>query len=149
MSNPIKIDERLTVGPTKLNAEQIAELAQQGFKTIVNLRTDAEKEPSPAEEGEIVRSAGLHYVHVPVNTDALNIGLGNRFHQEVSAVPGPIYVHCGAGKRAGTFATLHAGLYHGWSAEETVAKAAELGFTADSPKLEAFLSEYMADHSSA
>lgn len=149
MSDPVKIDDRLTVGPTKLDADQIAQLAQQGFKTIVNLRTDAEKEPSPAEEGEMVRSAGLHYVHVPVNTEALNIGLGNRFHQEVSAVPGPVYVHCAAGKRAGTFATLHAGLAHGWSAEQTVTKAAELGFTTDSPKLEAFLSEYMADHSAA
>ena len=38
---------------------------------------------------------------------------------------------------------------HGWTTEETLAKAAEFGFTVDSPKLEAFLSEYMADHSSA
>ena len=149
MSEPVKIDDRITVGPTKIDADRIAELAAQGFKTIVNLRTEAEKEPSPAEEGDMVRGAGLHYVHIPVNTDALNIGLGNRFHQEVSAVPGPVYVHCAAGKRAGTFATLHAGLAHGWTTEQTLAKAAELGFTTDSPKLEAFLAEYMADHSSA
>ena len=149
MSDPIKIDDRLTVGPAKVDADRIAELAREGFKTIVNLRTEAEKEPSPVEEGEMVRSAGMRYVHIPVNTDALTIGLGNRFHQEVSAVPGPVYVHCAAGKRAGTFAVLHAGLSDGWTTEQTLAKAAELGFTADSPKLEAFLSEYMADHSSA
>ena len=149
MSEPIKIDDRITVGPTKVDADRIAELAREGFKTVVNLRTEAEKEPSPAEEGDWVRNAGLHYVHIPVNTDALNIGLGNRFHQEVSAVPGPVYVHCTAGRRAGAFAVLHAGLSRGWTTEQTLSKAAELGFTIDSPKLEAFLGEYMADHSSA
>lgn len=149
MSEPIKLDERLTVGPTKLTAEQISELAKQGYKTVVNLRNDSELDPTPAEEGELVRAAGMKYVHVPVNTEALTIGLGNRFNQEVSASPGPVYVHCAGGKRAGTFATINAAMSHGWSTEATLAKAAELGFTAGQPKLEAFLGEYMADHSSS
>jgi protein tyrosine phosphatase (PTP) superfamily phosphohydrolase (DUF442 family) len=49
----------------------------------------------------------MAYVHLPVPTNRLSGDLLARFHEEVSRLPKPVFVHCASGKRSGTFAVMH------------------------------------------
>ena len=66
MENRIRIKDQLTIGaqPTE---EQLKHLAEEGFKSVVNLRMPGEEEQplSPDEEGEKVRALGMEYLHIP------------------------------------------------------------------------------------
>ncbi len=45
--------------------DQMKKASEAGFKTVINLRTDAEQ-PSPAEESSWIEELGMKYVHIPV-----------------------------------------------------------------------------------
>ena len=83
-----RINDQLTVGaqPTE---EQLKQLAEEGFKSVVNLRMSGEKEQplSPDEEGEKVRDLGLEYVHIPVPMTAMQPEQVDRFRKEVKRLP--------------------------------------------------------------
>ena len=50
--------------------ETLAQLAELGFRTVVNLRTDSE--PGVTEERAVVEGQGLRYVHVPVTPQSFS-----------------------------------------------------------------------------
>lgn len=107
MKDPIKLSDRLSAGgqPTE---EDLTRLAEAGFKSIVNLRLDGEKNQpmSPAVEQARAVDAGLAYRHVPVSVAALSPSDLDAFRKAVEELPGPVYVHCGAGQRACAFSLL-------------------------------------------
>ena len=63
MADKMKINDEVTVGPQP-SEEVINQLNQQGFKTVVNFRTDGEDEQplSPDAEGKTVTAAGMEYI---------------------------------------------------------------------------------------
>lgn len=65
MSERIKIDDRFTVSRTQPTKEDLQEIKQQGFQSVVNLRTMEEEALllSPQEEGEQVQELGMRYLH--------------------------------------------------------------------------------------
>jgi uncharacterized protein (TIGR01244 family) len=80
-------------------AEAWAQLKQQGFKTVINLRTESE---GAKDEEAAVTAAGLRYVWVPVMPATLSAA-------DVDAVAavlddegaGPVLLHCSVSNRAG------------------------------------------------
>ena len=98
---------------------------------------------SPQQEGEAVRRAGMEYRHIPVSGSALDPSLVDRFRREVPQLPGPVFVHCASGRRAGSFAVMAAAAEQGLSGGEALAKARDLGFDwSGTPELEAFIRNY-------
>jgi uncharacterized protein (TIGR01244 family) len=85
--------------------ETLARLADLGFRTVINLRTEAE---GAVEEGEVVRAQGLEYVWVPVTPGSFSL-------EDVEAVErilddpdaGPVLLHCASANRvAAVWATI-------------------------------------------
>jgi uncharacterized protein (TIGR01244 family) len=81
------------------SAEAVSRLKALGFKTVIDLRTEAE---GTAEERAAVESQGLRYVSVPVTPATLSLddvkivaGLLDDPHA------GPVLVHCVASVRVG------------------------------------------------
>lgn len=93
---------QMIAGTSAPGADEIARLASQGFKAIVDLRTGREPDQpiSPEREKEEAQKRGLHYLHLPVETANLDPTLVDRFRHQVSQLPGPIFVHCSSGRRA-------------------------------------------------
>lgn len=95
-------------------AEQIAAAGRSGFRTVINLRTDAED--GFAWEGPAVESAGMRYVRVPVDGAE---GLTRETVQRVDAAlgealaAGPVLLHCGSGNRIGAVLALRAAWIEG------------------------------------
>lgn len=139
-----RINDQLTVGaqPTE---EQLKQLAEEGFKSVVNLRMSGEKEQplSPDEEGEKVRDLGLEYVHIQVPMTAMQPEQVDRFRKEVKRLPGPVFVHCYLGKRAGAFAMMDTACEAGISGDQTLEQAEQMGFKCDVPELREFVKGYV------
>jgi uncharacterized protein (TIGR01244 family) len=79
--------------------EALASLGDMGFRTVVNLRTEAE---GAAEERAAVEAQGLRYVWVPVTPESFSLADVEAV-EKVLADPssGPVLLHCGSSNRVG------------------------------------------------
>jgi uncharacterized protein (TIGR01244 family) len=140
----VGITEALAIGPQP-NAEDIEQLAADGYLTVINLRASGEKDMDlqPEEEGEIVRSNGLRYSHIPVSMDDPHDEEVDMFRHDLKSLMGPVYVHCAAGRRAAAFAMMHYAVELGLSPEATFQKASRLGLNIESEKIKDFMRRYI------
>lgn len=148
MSDHIRINDRFTVSKTQPTIDDLKALKQQGFQSIVNLRTAEEDDQtlSPQAEGEQVQALGMQYLHFPVSSNNIDSQRVDQFRQETAELPEPILVHCHTGKRSGAFVMMDVAPKQGMSGEETIRKAEEMGFQCDVPQLENFVKEYVNSH---
>lgn len=144
MQDRMKLNDHISVG-AQPSEEQLKQMAREGIKSVVNLRTEGEEDQpfSPAEEGEKVRALGMEYLHIPVSSKEPRAEQVDQFRAEVPKLPGPAFVHCAKGKRAGAFAMMHQGVEAGWSGDETLEKAEQMGFECDVPALKDFVRGYI------
>lgn len=145
MARRIKLSDDLSVDTGQPTRAELGRLAQEGFKTVVNLRTAGEQNQSllPEAEGGVARKAGLDYLHIPVASTDPRPEQVDQFREKLAESPGPVLVHCASGKRSGAFAVLQLANQQGLSGEEALARARTLGFDWKSPELEGFVRRYL------
>ena len=145
MAHRIRINDGLSVDTGQPTRDELERLAQEGFKTVVNLRTAGEQNQplSPEAEGEVARKVGLDYLHIPVASTDPRPEQVDQFREKLTELPGPVLVHCASGKRSGAFAVLQLADQQGLSGEEALARARMLGFDWKSPELEGFVRRYL------
>jgi uncharacterized protein (TIGR01244 family) len=139
MENEQQITPEITISgqPT---AEELAQLREQGFKTVVNLRVPGEPE-SVTEEERLVEGAGLNYASIPVSPELLDEAAADRFSQALDSVGGtPALIHCKGGGRAGLLALMHLAVKNGWTVDEALEEGQRFGIgpSAASPYREFF-----------
>jgi uncharacterized protein (TIGR01244 family) len=146
----IPISDALTIG-RQPSEEELRALAEAGFRAVVNLRgEDEDDQPlSPQDEGKFVKQMGLKYVHLPVATDHLQLQQVDRFHQELENLPEPVFVHCDTADRAGAFALMHVAVEEGWSGEQTLKKAEEIGYQCNLPEIRRFIAGFLRSRKEA
>lgn len=119
--------------------EQLQLLAEEGYKTVIDLRTS--EEPRGFDEAEAVRQNGMAYVNLPV--PALDQATVDRFLEAMRKAERPLILHCASSNRVGA-------LYYAWLVlEEDVparaamakAKAAGLSHPELTQKIEKLVSE--------
>ena len=139
-----KINDEVTVGGQP-SEEQLQELAQQGFKSVVNFRTEGEADQpvSPSEEGAQAKSAGLEYLHLPVSMQTLDAGTVDQFRQRYRELPKPIFAHCKGGTRAGAMVMMHLAKEQGLTGQQTLQQAEQMGFKCDQPAIKQFVQQYV------
>jgi len=149
MEKAMKISDQVTVGGQP-SEDQLRRLGEQGFKSVVNFRTEGEGDQplSPQAEGEKVTAAGLKYLHIPVSMKAMGPELVDQFREKFPDLPKPVYAHCKSGKRAGAMVMMHMAVEQGMTGDETLQQAKEMGFECDQPQLEQFVRQYVDSHTS-
>lgn len=149
MEKAMKINDQVTVG-AQPSEDQLQQLGKQGFKSVVNFRTEGEEDQplSPQAEGGKVQAAGMEYLHIPVSMKAMGPELVDQFREEFADLPKPVFAHCKSGKRAGAMVMMHMAVEQGMTGEQTLQQAKEMGFECDQPQLEQFVREYVNSHSS-
>jgi uncharacterized protein (TIGR01244 family) len=124
--------------------EAIREIKRMGFKTVVNLRLASEPGALVDEEGAIVRSLGMTYVHLPFNIQTPDPKLVENF---MAAVAGPAntpaYVHCAAGGRAAALWMIKRVKADGWTRAAALEEANALGLN---DRLRPFALSYLEAH---
>jgi uncharacterized protein (TIGR01244 family) len=86
-----------------LQPEDFAEVAKQGFKSILSNLPDGEsaRHPSSAEERELAANAGLGFRHVPaVKVDVLSDRVVEGVIKALGELNGPMLAHCASGLRS-------------------------------------------------
>ena len=150
MEKAMKINDQVTVG-AQPSEDQIQQLGKQGFKSVVNFRTDGEEDQplSPQAEGEKAKAAGMEYLHIPVSMKSMGPELVDQFRERYPDLPKPVFAHCKSGKRAGAMVMMNMAVEQGMTGDQTLQKAKEMGFECDQPQLEQFVRQYVDSHSQA
>lgn len=148
MAGKMKINDEVTVGPQPAD-EEIRQLNGQGFKSVVNFRTEGEAEQplSPQAEEEIVKSAGMAYLHIPVSMQSMGPELVDQFRDRYAGLPKPVFAHCKSGKRAGAMVMMQMAVEQGMSGDQTLQQAEEMGFECEQEELRRFVKSYVDNHS--
>ena len=73
-------------------------LAEKGFKTIIDLRTQGE---GTDDEKLAVETAAMHYINIPVTGEGINEKQLAAFAEAIENAEMPALVHCASGNRAG------------------------------------------------
>jgi uncharacterized protein (TIGR01244 family) len=143
MIETIRVSDRLSVGGQP-NESDLDQLAERGFQAVVNLRTDNEANLpiSPEAERAYAESAGLTYRRLPITPAGLRPHQVEAFRKIVEGLPGPIYVHCGAGQRASAISILAEGV--GETAGTALLEAARQGIAVPETNVQAFIRRYLA-----
>ncbi len=92
----IELAENLVFG-RQPGRKDMESLANEGIKTLVNLRFADEEEPElpPDAESKAAHELGMNFVHIPVNAANISDELSGEIHQKLSEArkDGPVYVH--------------------------------------------------------
>lgn len=130
-------------GATKVEA--FPALKQDGFASVINLRTAAEPDANLEGEAEAAREAGLKYIHIPFTTSAPDPGVVETFLKAVTdRANQPAYIHCASANRVGAVWLVKRVLVDGWAVEKATAEAEAIGLT--SAVLKQFALDYIKTH---
>jgi uncharacterized protein (TIGR01244 family) len=148
MENVKKINDELTVSG-QVTPEQLQQAEQEGFKSVLNLR-------SPDEEGfwndeqQQAEALGLNYVNMPVKIDTLTEEQTTEILKQIDELAKPALIHCGKEMRAGAMALMNIATRQGMTPEQAFHKAGEIGFDCSAyPKMKEFFGQYVSQHSKA
>ncbi|SDH63582.1 beta-lactamase hydrolase domain-containing protein [Nitrosomonas sp. Nm132] len=82
----------------------VQELAGQGFRTIIDLRTEAE---GILAEKLAVEAAGMRYINIPITSAGINDEQLVTFTGAIEQAATPVLLHCASGNRAGAMWTAY------------------------------------------
>ena len=124
--------------------EAIPELGRMGFKSVINLRLASEEGAQVEDEGNAVRAAGMHYVHLPFSVQAPDPKLVDDFIAAVTLPANqPAYVHCAAGGRAAAMWMIKRVVADHWDEPRALTEANALGLN---DRLRPFALSYIRSH---
>lgn len=122
------------------SAEDLAQAKDDGIKTVINLRPDAENKAF--DERRVVEAAGLTYVHIPIaGPDDLTDEIFDRAREQLKAAERPLLLHCASANRVGAVWLPYRVLDAGISWDAAVAEAKTIGLR--SPAMEAKAKAYV------
>ncbi|WP_199247948.1 beta-lactamase hydrolase domain-containing protein [[Phormidium] sp. ETS-05] len=133
------VTESLAIGNVVSPAE-LREIAQKGYRTIVDLCTPAEGNQLNAEE---MKQLGFEYISVPVDRQNLKPETLQSFIAAINSASEPVYTRCASGLRAGVMTLLSLADREGWTEQQYLERRQALGidYNPNSP-VEAYAREY-------
>lgn len=125
-------------------SDQIQRLAEQGFRSVLNLRSAVEPGALP-NEAEQVAAAGLGYAQAPVSPitpsgQALTAALA-----ALAALPKPVLIHCRGGGRATAVALVAIAIQDQLSREAFLGQVSAHGLSPSQPQIQQFLHSHYGD----
>jgi sulfide:quinone oxidoreductase len=110
MPMPIKpLTDTLSVSP-QIAPGELAALAAQGFRSVINNRPDGEEPAQPGSDAmaQAAQAAGLAYRYIPVVPGQLQDEQVAAFADALATLPGPTLAFCRTGTRSATLWALQA-----------------------------------------
>jgi sulfide:quinone oxidoreductase len=87
----------------QISPADMQEIAEHGFKTVINNRPDGEggpTQPTSSEMEKAAQEAGLRYAYLPVVSGQITEDQTTQFASLLSSQPGPILAFCRSGARS-------------------------------------------------
>ena len=120
-----KINDDLAIAG-QLTTEQLQQIAHEGFKSVLNLR-------SPDEEGFLnneqqqVKVLGLYYINIPVKGEVINAEVADQVLQQIDDLAKPVLIHCNNSMRAAAIVLMSIATQQGVSLSKAFKQAEQLG----------------------
>lgn len=128
-----KINDDLAIAG-QLTSDQLPQITQQGFKSVVNLRSPDEEGFLSNEQQEI-EALGLYYINVPIKVEGINDEVAAQVLQKLDELSKPALVHCNNSMRSAAIALMHIATHQGVSLGQAFTQAEQLGlFGTNTPK---------------
>lgn len=84
----------------QITAEQVPQLAAQGYRTIICNRPDGEEGAVASSTiAAAARAHGIEFIYQPVQFSSLSPADGERFAEALDAFPQPVLAYCRTGRR--------------------------------------------------
>lgn len=139
--NLLCLDDKFTTAGQP-SQEAYAKLAANGFRSVLNLRTDSEGVDISAHR-ELAEKAGLRYIHIPVVGNDPKPEQAELFIKAVKDQQNhPMLIHCGSANRVGGFWMIYRVAVQGWPEDKALEEATRIGLR--SPVLKKFAQDYIA-----
>ncbi len=126
-------------------AEGVEWIAKQGYKAVINFRTEKEEGANISEEMALAKKLGMRYVHIPVTLSTLTDEKVGEFLAAMNDPQNhPVYIHCLTANRVGTFWMIYLTVHEGMSPVEAEREARGIGLNND--RLISFARDYIERH---
>jgi uncharacterized protein (TIGR01244 family) len=109
----------------QITLDEIQQLAEAGYRSVVNLRSPHEIGFLDAEQQKI-ECLGLSYINASISKD-LNLDDMLFVIQKLNALPKPMLVHCDSGIRSSVIVLMQLAISQGIRAEDAFQRVVELG----------------------
>lgn len=120
-----KITDELSIAG-QITVAQLPQLAQEGFRSVLNLRSPDEA-GFLSEEQQKAELLGLYYSNFPFKPDAVDDETATQILQQIHSLPKPTLVHCDNAVRSAAIALMHIATRQGVSLEKAFKQAKQLG----------------------
>lgn len=120
-----KINDDLAIAG-QIVPEQLKQIYQQGFKSVLNLR-------SPDEEGflnneqQYVEALGLNYINIPIKVETITAEIADRILNTIDELSKPALVHCNNSMRSAAIVLMHISTHQGVSLIQAFKQAEKIG----------------------
>ncbi|BAY11685.1 beta-lactamase hydrolase domain-containing protein [Calothrix sp. NIES-2098] len=128
-----KINDELAIAG-QIAPEELKQLAQQGYKSVLNLRSPDEQGFQDSEQ-LYTQLLGLHYANLPTKLTEINPQMALRVFQKIAEMPKPTLIHCDSAVRAIAMVLMYIATKQGMSLEEAFKQAENLGLLEDAIKV--------------
>lgn len=128
--------------------EDLKAAAEQGFKSVLNLRS-SEESGALSNEQQLAEAAGLEYANVPLSSTTPDEELMTKALFELENLAKPVLIHCGAGLRAGAIGVIATAIEQDWSLKQLTQKSEEIGLNLEQPHLKQFIQQHYGNETSA
>lgn len=141
--NFLKINQEFCTGGQP-RLEHLEKLKAEGVKTVINLRTPGEHRAE--EEENKAKELGLRYFNIPVVYGSPKDSDVDEFLKLTDDPANrPIFIHCTAAIRVGTFWLIRRVVRDGWTFEKAEEEAKQVGLV-NAPHLTEFARKYIETH---
>lgn len=120
-----KINDDLAISG-QITIEQLPQIAEDGFKSILNLRSTDEPGVLLDEESK-AEQLGLEYTNLPFQVETVSDEIIIRVLQQIHRLPKPVLVHCDNAIRAAAISLIYISTRQGATLEEAFSQASRLG----------------------
>ncbi|MFN6476292.1 beta-lactamase hydrolase domain-containing protein [Nostoc sp. DedQUE07] len=110
----------------QITLAQLQQVADEGYKCVVNLRL-ADETGWLANERKKTELLGLYYVNFPTECEDINHQSTLQMYQTITELPKPILIHCDNSIRSAAIVFLYIALKQGIDFEKALQKVISLG----------------------
>lgn len=120
-----KISDDLAIAG-QITLEQLKQIAEAGYKSVLNLRSPDEAGFQSSEQLN-PHLLGLEYVHIPLKATEINPQSALQVLQKINELPKPTLVHCDSGMRSAIVIFMYIATKQGISLDLAFNQVVSLG----------------------
>ncbi|GAB4375615.1 MAG: hypothetical protein Kow00121_21590 [Elainellaceae cyanobacterium] len=120
-----KITDDLAIAG-QVTSEQLQQMAYEGYRSVLNLRSPCENASFSQEQQQVVAS-GMRYAYLLIDVEAMTTEVAAKVLQQIDELPKPILVYGSSAVVAAAMVLMHIAMRQGESLQQAFQRAERFG----------------------